>query len=107
MNAISLVRRRLLAAFAALPALGFAQSGPPFPSKPIRIMVGFPPGGSTDTRKWKSWAPSGKNSAAFADLHCAFLRRTHRFQVNDGVLINEVLDALTEMDSELTIQHRH
>jgi hypothetical protein len=25
----------------------------------------------------------------------------------DEVLINKVLDALTEMDSELTIQHRH
>jgi len=48
MNAISCGRRRLLAAFATLPALAFAQSAPPFPSKPIRIMVGFQPGGITD-----------------------------------------------------------
>jgi len=48
MNAISFARRRLLATFAALPALAFAQSALPFPSKPIRIIVPFPPGGLTD-----------------------------------------------------------
>ena len=49
MKPISRVRRRLLAAGAALPTLAFAQSSPPFPSKPIRILVGFAPGGATDT----------------------------------------------------------
>ena len=49
MKRISAVRRRLLAAGAALPTLVFAQSTPPFPSKPIRILVGFQPGGTSDT----------------------------------------------------------
>ena len=49
MKPISRVRRRLLAAGAILPTLVFAQPSPPFPSKPIRILVGFPPGGTTDT----------------------------------------------------------
>lgn len=39
-------RRTFVAALALLPALGAAQST--FPSKPIRIVVPFPPGGSTD-----------------------------------------------------------
>lgn len=42
-------RRRLLAAAAALPALALAQAPAPFPSRPIRIIVGFQPGGATDT----------------------------------------------------------
>ena len=42
-------RRRLLAAAAALPALAFAQAPAQFPSRPIRIVVGFAPGGATDT----------------------------------------------------------
>jgi tripartite-type tricarboxylate transporter receptor subunit TctC len=45
MNTISIGRRRLLA---ALPALAFAQSAPAFPTKPIRILVGTAPGGSSD-----------------------------------------------------------
>jgi tripartite-type tricarboxylate transporter receptor subunit TctC len=48
MNAISFGRRRLLSALAALPALAFAQSAPPFPSKPVRFLLGAPPGGVTD-----------------------------------------------------------
>ncbi len=49
MKPISRLRRRLLATLAALPAAAFGQSSPPFPSKPIRILVGFQPGGVTDT----------------------------------------------------------
>ena len=47
-------RRRIAAALglaplgAALPGLAGAQSAPAWPTKPIRILVGFPPGGLTD-----------------------------------------------------------
>lgn len=43
-------RRHLLASIAALaaqPAVSFAQSGP-WPSRPVRMVVAYPPGGSTD-----------------------------------------------------------
>ncbi|HEY3074782.1 MAG TPA: tripartite tricarboxylate transporter substrate binding protein [Burkholderiales bacterium] len=39
------MRRLLLAFLASLPLLAFAQA---WPTQPVRIMVGFPPGGTTD-----------------------------------------------------------
>lgn len=46
---ISLLRRRLLAAGVALPALSFAQSSSGFPTKPIRFIVPWGAGSGPDT----------------------------------------------------------
>lgn len=42
-----------------------------------------------------------------APIATASLEEDATWTDEDEVLINKVLDALTEMDSELTIQHRH
>ena len=43
-----IARRRLLAAPALLPALARAQAPEAWPSRPVRILLAYPPGGSTD-----------------------------------------------------------
>jgi tripartite-type tricarboxylate transporter receptor subunit TctC len=48
MNAISWGRRRLLVTIGALPIAAFAQPSSNYPSKPIRILVGFSAGGNVD-----------------------------------------------------------
>ena len=44
----SLRRRCLITAVAALAALSFGAQAYTYPSKPVRLMVPFPPGGPTD-----------------------------------------------------------
>ena len=41
-------QRKMLAAFALACAASHIAAAPPFPSKPVRMVVGFAPGGSTD-----------------------------------------------------------
>jgi tripartite-type tricarboxylate transporter receptor subunit TctC len=43
-----LPRRLALALPLATPALAQAQSTPPWPNRPVRVLIGFPPGGSLD-----------------------------------------------------------
>ncbi|MBR0651719.1 tripartite tricarboxylate transporter substrate binding protein [Roseomonas terrae] len=44
---MAIARRPLIGALATLPVAALAQDGP-FPSRPIRMIVNFPPGGTTD-----------------------------------------------------------
>lgn len=48
MNLISLTRVFLAGVILVVPALGLAQQGAAYPNRPLRMLVTFPPGGSTD-----------------------------------------------------------
>ena len=41
-----------------VPSIANAQSSPNYPNRPIKIVVGYPPGGSGDTRR--SWSSNIK-----------------------------------------------
>src|SRR5690242_10719104 len=43
-----LSRRALLVSAAALPTLGYKAAAQSWPDRPVRLLVGFPPGGSVD-----------------------------------------------------------
>lgn len=69
---LSIGRRSLLAAaiLAAAAGLASAQTPPaPYPSKPIKILVGVPPGGSTDSiaRLFADWLREGMNQTTIVD----------------------------------------
>src|SRR5687767_10182591 len=49
MNAIDVASRCIAGTFAALFIAQAAAQQPPYPSKPVRFMVGFPAGSGTDT----------------------------------------------------------
>jgi tripartite-type tricarboxylate transporter receptor subunit TctC len=43
-----MITRRTLLSAAALPALPGAAFGQAFPTRPVRMVIGFPPGGGSD-----------------------------------------------------------
>jgi len=45
----ALTRRTMLAAMAAAPFVGKAHAQPAWPSRPVRVMVPYPPAGGADT----------------------------------------------------------
>lgn len=48
MNHPAIIRRRTLLGLAAASVFGAARAQGPWPDRPVRILVGFPPGGPTD-----------------------------------------------------------
>jgi tripartite-type tricarboxylate transporter receptor subunit TctC len=66
MAATDLTRRTLLAALAAAPLAGRAQAEINWPSRPVRVMVPYPPAGGADTTARILYAKAG------ADLGQAF-----------------------------------
>jgi tripartite-type tricarboxylate transporter receptor subunit TctC len=66
MAATDLTRRTLLAALAAAPLAGRAQAETDWPSRPVRVMVPYPPAGGADTTARILYAKAG------ADLGQAF-----------------------------------
>src|SRR4051794_40542910 len=46
--AIPITRRRLVLGASMLPLAGAVRAQPAYPSRPIRLVVGYPPGGAVD-----------------------------------------------------------
>jgi hypothetical protein len=83
---MKLPRRKFLhlaAGAAALPAISRLAWAQAYPSRPVRIIVGYPPGGATDAReeRWSKWI--WPNYCAFVSTSKLRIVRVNAHEANE------------------------